>query len=143
MNMPFIWLIVVVLTAIVEACTINLVSIWFTIGALVALLLAYFNLSIVWQVIAFVIVSLICILITRPLAKKYLRGNIVKTNVDRVIGKTALVTKAITPDAPGEVKVLGNFWSAISMDDKKTIPAGEHVEIQAIDGVKLIVKHQA
>ena len=136
MNMPFIWLIVVVLTAIVEACTINLVSIWFTIGALVALLLAYFNVSIVWQVIAFVIVSLICILITRPLAKKYLRGNI-------VIGKTALVTKTITPDAPGEVKVLGNFWSAISMDDKKTIPAGEHVEIQAIDGVKLIVKHQA
>ena len=143
MNMPLVWLIVVVLTAILEALTINLVSIWFTIGGLVALLLSYLNISFTFQMAAFVIVSLICIIITRPLAKKYLRGNIVRTNVDRVIGKTALVTKPITPDEPGEVKVLGNYWSAITLDNQQTIPAGQHVEIQAIDGVKLVVKFHA
>ncbi|UTY38444.1 NfeD family protein [Allocoprobacillus halotolerans] len=91
------------------------------------------------QVIVFAVISVVCILITRPLAKKYLRGNTVKTNLDRMIGKHCLVTEMITADQKGEVKVMGNLWSATSLNNV-IIPAGEYAEIVSIEGSHVVVK---
>lgn len=62
-----------------------------------------------------------------------------KTNVDRVIGKHGLVTKTITADNKGEVKVMSTSWMATSLDNS-TINEGDYCEILAIEGAHLVVK---
>ena len=139
MSITFIWTLVLVISVIVEAITIDLVSIWFGIEAIAALIGEFFGLSPFIQMVLFTIVSIICIIVSRPLAKKYLRGNTVKTNLDRVIGKHCLVTETITADNKGEVKVMGTLWSATSLDNE-FIKAGEYAEVISIEGAHLIVK---
>lgn len=139
MEMSLLWLFIVIAAGIFEAVTVDLVSIWFCVGALFAMLLAYFEVALWVQITAFVVVSAILIILTRPLAKKILRGNIVRTNSDRLIGKHGIVTSPISQDIRGEVKVAGEFWSAVARDNLD-INEGEHVEILAIEGVKLIVR---
>ena len=104
MSITFVWTIVLVIAIIVEAITVDLVSIWFGLGAIAALIGEFFGLDQTLQIVLFTIISIVCIFVTRPLAKKYLRGNTIKTNLDRVIGKHCLVTETITADNKGEVK---------------------------------------
>lgn len=139
MSITLFWTIVLVISVIVEAITVDLVSIWFGLGAVAALIGEACGLNQVIQVILFAIISIIAIVVTRPLAKKYLRGNIVKTNLDRVIGKHCLVTETITPDTRGEVKVMGSLWSATSLNNV-TIEAGQYAEVVSIEGAHVIVK---
>ncbi len=134
-----IWFIVFLVMLIVELMTVNLVSIWFSIGALGAMLTAYFTDSIVIQIIVFIVVSIISLLITKPLVKKFKGFDITPTNSDRVIGKTGEVTKKIDNNSYGEVKVFGNTWTATS---KEVIDVGEKVKVLNIEGVKLIVERE-
>lgn len=133
------WVIVLAISVIIEAITIDLVSIWFGVGAIVALIGNALGVSQVVQAVLFTITSVICIIISRPLAKKYLRGNIVKTNLDRIIGKHCLVTETMTADNKGEVKVMGSLWSATSLNNE-TIRAGEYAEVVSIEGAHVVVK---
>ena len=91
------------------------------------------------QIILFTIISIGSVIITRPLAKKYLHGNIIKTNYDRAIGKHCLVTETITPDNKGEVKVMGTLWLAASLNNE-LIEAGEYAEVVSIEGAHVVVK---
>lgn len=134
--MLWIWLGVIIVTAIIELVTIDLVSIWFTLGGIGALI-AGLNQTI--QIIIFIILSVICIGISRPLAKKYLRTQTVSTNYDRVIGQHGLVLKRIDADTRGEVKVLSMEWSASSVDNS-TLEEGDYCEILAVEGAHLVVK---
>lgn len=138
--MTIIWTAILVIAIIVEAITIDLVSIWFSVGAAIALLSeVIFHASTNIQIGLFVVVSMACIILSRPLAKKYLRGNTIKTNYDRIIGKHALVTQTITADRKGEVKVMGNYWSASSLNNE-IIEEGQHVEILTIEGNHVVVR---
>lgn len=139
MSITLFWTIVLVIAVVVEAITIDLVSIWFGVGALAALIGDALGSSQVVQVILFTVVSIICIIITRPLSKKYLRGNTVRTNYDRIIGKHCLVTETITADNKGEVKVMGTLWMATSLNNE-TIEAGQYAEVISIEGAHVIVK---
>lgn len=139
MSITLMWTVVLLISVIIEAITIDLVSIWFGVGAVAALICEALGLSQVLQVVIFAIVSVICIIISRPLAKKYLRGNTIKTNLDRVIGKHCLVTETITADTKGEVKVMGTLWSAVSLDNIK-IEAGQYAEVVSIEGAHVIVR---
>ena len=136
MSITLVWTIILVIAVIVEAITIDLVSIWFGIGAIAALICHFFG---VLQIVIFAIVSIVCIVASRPLAKKYLRGNTVKTNLDRMIGKHCLVTETITADQKGEVKVMGNLWSATSLNNE-TIQIGDYAEVISIEGSHVVVK---
>lgn len=139
MSITLMWTVVLLISVIIEAITIDLVSIWFGVGAVAALICEALGLSQVLQVVIFAIVSVICIIISRPLAKKYLRGNTIKTNLDRVIGKHCLVTETITADTKGEVKVMGTLWSAVSLDNIK-IEAGQYAEVVSIEGAHVVVR---
>lgn len=139
MSITLMWTVVLLISVIIEAITIDLVSIWFGVGAVAALICEALGLSQVLQVVIFAIVSVICIIISRPLAKKYLRGNTIKTNLDRIIGKHCLVTETITADTKGEVKVMGTLWSAVSLDNIK-IEAGQYAEVVSIEGAHVIVR---
>ena len=108
------------------------------IGAIAAAILNYLQFSITVQVIAFILITVIFILISRPLYKK-LNKNAVdkKSNTERLIGLKAKVTEDITSHKIGTIKVKGEIWKAISDEE---ISKGEEVEITEIEGVKLKVK---
>lgn len=134
-----IWLGITIVAAIIEILTTDLVSIWFAAGGIVSLIACLLGASQTIQIVLFAIVSIFTIIIVRPIAKKYLRTNIEKTNVDRVIGKHGLVTKTITADNKGEVKVMSTSWPATSLDNA-VISEGDYCEIVTIEGVHLVVK---
>jgi len=131
------WFIAFVVLTVLELVTINLVSVWFAVGAIASMVCAMFTDSFFIQLCVFIIVSSITLLITKPLVKKIKTKEVEPTNLDRVIGRMAVVTKEINKDKLGEVKVLGNTWTAVC-DEK--VSEGQKVKVMAIDGVKLIVK---
>lgn len=133
------WFLLVVVAAVIEILTMDLTSIWFALSALVAFLLAIFGVSIPVQFLAFIVISIALLLSVRPLAKNYFQTNIISTNSDRLVGKTAICTKEIGVDGRGEVKISGVVWTAVSQDGKP-IAKDTSVEVLAIEGVKLIVK---
>ena len=116
-----------------------LVSIWFAVGGIIAVILAALNMPLWLQIAAFVIVSFVSMLVVRPVASRYLRGNTVATNADRCIGEIGIVTRKISEDAWGEVKVNGALWSAVSVEHD-TIEEHEEVKVVAIEGAKLLVR---
>ena len=132
-----IWAIVVIGTLILEFQTADLVSIWFIIGGVFAGVSVFFGSPIWLQLLIFTIVSGVCILATRPLAKKINSKDTIPTNVDRLIHKVALVTKDINKGEKGEVKVEYKFWPAIS--NEQEFKEGDKVIVQAVVGNKLLV----
>ena len=142
MNSLYIWLGLFVLAVIVEAATAGLATIWFACGAFVAFVLAVLKVPIIWQVIAFVVISLLLLAFTRPMAKKYLNRRTEKTNVlDKIIGRTALVTEEINNIlATGKITVDGMPWTARTEVPEQIIPAGTEVVIERLVGVKCIVR---
>ncbi len=137
------WLICVVLFAVAEIATMGLTTIWFAIGAMVALFFALFGVNVWIQIIVFILVSLVMILFTRPIAVKYFNTDRAKTNADSLIGKQAIVTQAIDNlHAAGKVMVSGQEWTARSSEDDILIEEGAVTDILAINGVKLIVREK-
>ena len=108
------WLIFFIILVIVELITVNLVTIWFAFGALVTSLVSLYTTDTVILLAVFTLVSLLLLLITKPVVKKLKVKKVVATNLDQVIGKTGVVTEPIAKDKIGEVKVLGKRWSAYS-----------------------------
>lgn len=135
--MAIYWIILFVVLLFIELATVNLVSIWFAIGALAAFLVSFITDSVLLELLTFVVVSIVSLIVTLPLVKKFKnREKVVPTNLDRVIGKSATVTKDILPDKFGEVKVYGSTWTAASDEE---FHVGDKVVVEKMDGVKLIV----
>lgn len=138
-TMTIIWLVIAVVMGVTEACTVQLVSVWFAIGSAAACITSLFTDQIYIQVIVFVVVTAIALAVTRPLVKKLKRKRPEATNADRYIGKSAVVVEAIDNDhAKGLVKVDNEKWTARSADGQLLEP-GDRVVVTAIEGVKLIV----
>jgi len=131
------WLILFVILIFVELSTVSFVSIWFALGALITALLSLIVKNTAIQIMIFTLSSVLFFFLTKPFVNKLTKGKKVPTNLDRVIGKIGIVTEDITKLEPGEVKVDGKRWSALST---KKIEKGSKVEILSIDGVKLHVK---
>jgi len=133
-----IWSVFIIVTVIIELETADLVTIWFTAGAVGALIAAAFEVPPLLQVAIFLVISILLLLITRPLTKNISQKNFVRTNADRVIGMIATVTIEVTPEEIGEVKVGTVLWRAISLD-QHSFQVGEKVQVDAISGTKLII----
>ncbi len=133
------WFAACLMLIFIEISTVNLVSIWFAIGALFSMILAIFVDNFLLQLLVFIVVSIIALLVTKPVVKKLKSNDVVPTNVDRVIGKKAEVIKKITPDEYGEVKVLGTIWTATS---DTVLDVSDKVIVKKIDGVKLVVEKE-
>lgn len=139
--MVWIWVALLAVFVVIEAATAQLLTIWFAIGSFAALVSSFFTDSIVAQIIVFIIVSAISLAVTRPVVKKITKAKKQPTNADMYIGKQAVVTEDINNlEATGLVKVGGSVWTARSESEGCTIPAGEHVTVVKIEGVKLIVR---
>lgn len=139
-NMSVVWLILMVLLLIIEAATAGLTCIWFALGALAALIAALFGAQIWLQVVWFIVVSVVTLWFTRPLAIKYLNNRRVATNADRVVGMEGVVTEDINNIAgTGAVKLDGKEWTARS-ESGGNIHEGAIVIVKRIEGVKIIVE---
>ena len=135
------WLVAFVILIGIEAATMALTTIWFAGGAVFAFFAAVLGFSIQTQLVVFLIVSFILLLFTRPLAMRFVNRETVKTNVDGLIGRRAkVITKIDNNELSGVAVVNGQEWTARSADDAVTIPAGTHVLIKEVRGVKLIVE---
>lgn len=138
--LPYVWLAAIIFTSICEIATAQLVSIWFVLGSVAALITSLFTDDILTQVLVFLAVTFVTLIATRPLVKKLKNVKVVETNSGRCIGKFANVTVEINNTAgQGQVNVEGAIWSARSKDDS-VIAEGTQVKILSIEGVKLIVE---
>lgn len=137
--MLFVWIAMMVVFAVAEAVTVQLVTIWFAVGSLVALIANIAGANIVVQWILFVAVSAVCLLATRPLVKKVVNAKAQPTNADRCIGQTALVVESIDNEiGTGQVNTKGTIWTARSLNGEQ-IEKGASVVIAKIEGVKVMV----
>lgn len=138
--MVWIWLGLVITLTLIEVLTTNLVTIWYIASALIALVLSFFVDSYLIQFSVFVIVGTILLFTTRDYLLKLIVKRKEKTNLDRVVGMTAIVTEEITKNKAGEVKVDGKRWTAIA---NKKIKVDSIVKVLEIDGVKLKVEEES
>lgn len=138
--MTLFWVFAVIVFVALEAASVQLTSIWFALGAVVSLLLSFFVDSIWVQIWVFFIVSLICLLAVRPLAKKYFSPKShMPTNADSLIGQEAVVKEEICNlESRGLVKVMGQDWTARSQTGED-IPVDAIVTVDHIEGVKVFV----
>ena len=138
-----IWLAVLVVCVGIEIATMGLTTIWFAGGALVSAILAALNAPLWLQIVAFFAVSLIMLYLTRPVAVKYFNKDRVKTNVESLIGRQAIVISEIDNlQGIGQVTVGGQEWSARSVKDDVQLPVGSVVVVRSVSGVKLIVEEK-
>jgi membrane protein implicated in regulation of membrane protease activity len=140
MNAIYTWMLLTAAFLVIEALTAGLTTIWFAGGSVVALILTFLGAPIWLQAAAFAAISLILLLITRPLAVKYMKKGRGATSLDRMIGKEVLVTEQIDNlRGTGEVQLDGQFWMARSVNSDQIIEKGEVAMVRDIQGVKLIV----
>ena len=139
--MWIVWLSLFVLMVIVEALGPSLISIWFAFGALVALIISFIP-GVAWwvQVIVFVAVSAATLIALRPLCRRYFKRNVIRSNVDSIVGKRGKLTDDISPFSAGTCRINDVSWTAVSPDENETIAKESVVEVIAISGNKLIVK---
>jgi len=138
--MTIVWTAAIILFGIVEAVTAGLVSIWFVVGALAALIAAFLDAPLTIQIILFLVVSAAALAMTRPVLRKITTATATPTNADRVLGEITKATETIdNVNSTGAVYVGGKTWTARSVDGT-VIPAGSRVRIETMEGVKLLVK---
>ena len=139
--MVIIWLVAMIVLIIVEAMVPGLVSIWFALGALAALVSALLNAPVWLQIVWFLVVSILALVFTKPLVRKFQSGKIQPTNADAVIGKECVVVEEVNNVlGTGAVTVDGKTWTARNVDEKVVSRPGEVKTVEKIEGVKLIIK---
>lgn len=136
-----VWLAVFVIALLVEWATSELVSLWFALGALIALVFSIVP-GVAWwvQLIVFAVISFATFLFIRPMLKKLIKRDQVDTNIDEIVGKRGIMTDEYTDLHQGEVKINGVLWTAINTNENEKIEKGTKVTVVAVEGNKLIVK---
>ena len=133
------WLALLLFFLFAEAASVNLVSVWFAAGSLMALILSLAGVDLWVQVVAFFVVSGVMLGLLRPFVRKYLKPKIIRTNVDSILGTTGRVTAAIdNVSAQGQVKLGAMEWTARSTTGEP-IPVGTLIRADRIEGVKVFV----
>ena len=141
MDMTVVWLIAMIVLLVVEGVVPGLISIWFALGALAALVSALLHAPLWLQIVWFLAVSIVALALTRPLAKKYINSKTQPTNADMLIGKECVVRESIDNVlGTGAVSVDGKVWTARTESDDMKAPEGSRAVVVRIEGVKLIVK---
>ena len=138
--MPLVWLILAVVLGVAEAVTISLISIWFAIGAVAAIIPAYFGVPIWGQILVFLAISAIAFAFTKRFFKDIVKVKKQPTNSDSLIGTDGIVTAEINNlEGTGKVYISGLTWSAKSLNGED-IPEGAVVTARKIEGATLVVE---
>jgi len=138
-SIRWVWVALTVIFAVIEAFTFGLTTIWLALAALVMVFLSFLPIPLHFQLIIFLVISGVLLYFTRPLAVKKLKTGKVKTNVESLAGKQAIVTKQIVEFDRGEIKVNGQIWTARS-ENGSAVSEGVKCEVIRIEGVHAIVR---
>ncbi|MDU4882118.1 NfeD family protein [uncultured Clostridium sp.] len=132
-----IWILVAIFVIAIDVVTSSFIFMWLSIGALAAIILSLLGISVLWQIIAFLIVGVVTISIGYPWAKKKFKADVnqVLTMEQTYIGKEMVATEDMRETS--KIKVSGIYWTAYNKG--KTIKKGEKYTITGIEGNKLIV----
>lgn len=137
----YIWIGVLIFCLVAEACTVQLITIWFAIGSVGAMAAAAMGFSEIVQLSVCLAVAIVMLLLLRPIVRGKLLKTIDRTNADRILDQTAVVIQTIdAKQETGQIRLMGQIWSARASDPSDCIPEGETVVVTAISGVKAIVK---
>lgn len=136
-----IWLAAMIILIVIEIVTVGLTTIWFAIGALVAIFVSSLGGGWLLQVAVFLAVSFGMLVFTRPFAIKYINSSRTKTNYEGIIGKVVRITRDVNNlGESGSAIVNGQEWTVRAANNDATIPAGSLAKVVDIKGVKLIVE---
>lgn len=134
-----IWLVIAAILIVSEIVSLGLTTIWFAGGAIVAAILAHFGAHWIVQILVFAVVSLVLLVLTRPIAQKHLMKDVEKTNVDGLIGTVGMVIETIdNAKSEGAVFLDGKEWTARAVNGE-VIQKDSKVKVESISGVKLMV----
>lgn len=138
-----IWLVIFIVMLGIEIATLGLTTIWFAGGALLATLVAAIGLPVYVQIPVFLVVSVVLLLFTRPIAQKYFNKERIRTNAEGLVGQTAVVTETINNmKGMGKAVINGQEWTARSSEDAVELEKETQATIVAIEGVKLVLHVQ-
>lgn len=133
------WIALAVVFIVVEAATAQIITIWFAVGSIGAIIANVLGATTMVQFIVFVALSILALAIARPFLKNFTKTQVQPTNADMIIGMQAIVTEDIDNTlGSGQAVIRGVTWTARSKDGTQ-IPKDSVVSIDAIEGVKLIV----
>lgn len=142
-HMAFVWLVLLVVLLLVEVMTLNLTTIWFAGGSLIALILAFIGVPFNIQAISFVVVSLVVLFLLRPSVVKRYNSSLTKTNVGALVGAEAKVIETINNDEmTGKAIINGQEWTARAIEDDMIIEKDQKAKVVEIKGVKLILSNK-
>lgn len=140
-SVSVIWLIITVVLSVIEIFTMGLVTIWFAAGAAIAFFLALFDAPLPVQIGAFLVVSILVLVLVRPIAARHFNNRLKKTNIDAYVGRKLIAKTDIDNlKGTGKVDMDGSTWLAVSSVDNIVIPAGSEVKVVEVKGAKLIVE---
>lgn len=143
LSLTVFWLVVLVVLVVIELLTMGLTTVWFAGGALAATAAALLHAPFALQIILFLVVSVLLLFFTRPLAVKYFNKDRVRTNAESLVGRQAIVISEIDNlQGIGQVNVGGMEWSARTRVDGVKLPVGTVATVLAINGVKLVVEER-
>lgn len=136
----YVWLALLIVFALLEGATVSLHFIWFALGSLGAVITAALGGQLYLQILAFAVISGATLAYTRPFLQKVLKTGTTRTNADRFIGESGIVTERIDNlKATGLIKVRGQMWTARATNNAETFEVGETAVAERIEGVKLFV----
>jgi len=136
-----VWLAAMIILIVIEIVTVGLTTIWFAIGALVAIIVSMLGGGVILQLTVFIIVSFVMLIFTRPFAVKYINSSRIRTNYEGIIGKVVRITQDVDNIAgKGNAVVNGQEWTVRAVKEECKIPAGDLAKVVDIKGVKLIVE---
>lgn len=135
----WVWLIILLATLALEIMTVDLVSIWFSVGALFALILSVFGIHVGFQVAAFIVVSIVLLATVGRWSRRMVKDRVIATNVDSLVGQPIVILKDANDLEYGEGKIRGVIWRVIC-ERGQTVKAGDIATVLRIDGNKLFVK---
>ena len=136
-----IWLVIAIIMLIIEIATTGLATLWFAVGAIVAMIMDLCGASVAAQIIVMALVSIVCFILcmiwVKPKLETLRKKNVQRTNADRLIGREGIVIVPLNAtDGKGQVKVDGQIWSAKADED---FAEGTKITVLSIEGVKLVV----
>ncbi len=139
--LQYFWLALLIIFIVAECLTVGLISIWFAGGALIAMFIALAGLDTVWQITVFLLVSAFLLIITRPIAVKYINNKKEKTNYQSVIGTVVkVIEKVDNLNQTGAAFADGKEWTARAVEDSVILEKDTFATVVAIEGVKLMVE---
>jgi membrane protein implicated in regulation of membrane protease activity len=137
------WAVLAGLAFVGELLSVSFFLLFFSLGAVVALALAFAGLGLAAQAIGFIAASILSMVVLRPalLNRLSLRGGEIYAGHRGITGASAVVTEPIEAGGKGTVRVgSGEFWTARAMYSGDEIGKGAKVRVLDTDGLTALVE---